>query len=95
MAGVLVALVMPVAAGTDTPKETLQWLPPPCDIPGLSQKQYRTCVEHLFCDSEALRELRIGKQMPSDPRLDEAYKQCLTDQRYRIWSDAIHWAIKP
>jgi hypothetical protein len=73
---------------------TIQYLPPPCDVPGLTQDQYRTCVDHLFCEDAAMHKVRTGERNPSDPRVDEEYRQCLKKGDWHPGS-GWYWVVKP
>jgi hypothetical protein len=52
LAAAAVALVCtaPISGLCGTPTPQFQYIPRPCDIPGLSQEQYDTCFEHELCD---------------------------------------------
>jgi hypothetical protein len=75
----LLALVSLVACSptAEMADEIPQYVPPPCDVPGLSQDQYRTCIEHLFCNNFVMRKITLGLRKVDDPRVDEEYRQCL------------------
>jgi hypothetical protein len=82
------------ASTADAPKGTFQYVPPPCGVPGLSQEQYRMCVAHMFCDTFARKKITLGERMPSDPRTDEEYRQCVKDRSFDPGA-GWYWEVKP
>jgi hypothetical protein len=91
------AVLVPLAgcaSTADAGQGVLQYVPPPCDVPGLSQEQYRTCVGHMWCESLAMGKITLGERKWNDPRVDEEYKQCL---RKGDWDPGPgwYWVIKP
>jgi hypothetical protein len=75
--------------------KTLQYLAPPCDIPGLSQDQYSLCMEHLVCETFATEGIRAGKQGVQDPQVKWAYAGCLASHKYRFPTSDFYWVIEP
>jgi hypothetical protein len=79
---------------TGTGRGVEQEVPPPCDIPGLSQEQYRTCVAHTFCQVFTLKKITTGERKPDDPRNDADYKQCVRDRSFDPGS-GFYWMVRP
>jgi hypothetical protein len=67
---------------------TLQFLAPPCDIPGLTQEQYSTCMEHTLCYSMTLH-------ITSALEKKWAYNGCLAKHEYYFEPSNWHWIIEP
>lgn len=70
-----------------------QYLAPPCDIPGLTQDQYRVCVLHNLCEAISTIPIRDGERMPNDPRTNEEYEQCVKTEEFDL--QYVYWVLKP
>jgi hypothetical protein len=73
-------------------EEAAQYLPPPCDIPGLSQVQYDICYKHAICANLT----RFDENGKLDGR-SVRYEQCLKINMFK-WTRSqptFRWIIDP